>query len=224
MNALIGSGFWAADRADYDKKEQFHSQYWVPNVGRFRDIVIVDNSEFPTPKLSYRGAIRIIPVLKNLGHVGSFLGQQYPKLGGWSMSWILPALMAYCESRDFIYQEADCLAFGEWEKQIYADMEAKGLLMAFGDGSTWGSTEQSLFLIKSEFILTAIKAYVAIEDSDGVLLPENKFEKMERENPKIGRHSLLGGRNRPLPMNEKTFYGQKFTSEELDQLKIIGLV
>lgn len=229
MNPLIASGFCAVNEQDFHNKLEFLTKLWLPNVGD-RDVVIVDNSE-NLPKLKSERVplkewpnVRVIEVAKNLGHVGSFLGKDKPKLGGWSMSWILPAQIAYCESRDVIYKESDCLAFGDWEAVMCADAEAKKLEMIFGDGSIWGSTEQSLFLIRRDFILDALSAYTNIADSDGVCLPENKFEKMERENPKIGRHSLRGGRNKPLPFNEKTFYGQKLTDDEIGRLMAMNLV
>jgi len=229
MNALIGSGFNAPSREDFDKKSKFWLNYWIPNLGG-REIVIVDNSEAPVPKLQSAGNVRVISVNHNLGqvgdvaHIANFLGLQFPKLGGWSMSWILPALIACCEQRDFIYFEQDALAFGEWENQIYADMGAKQLRMAFGDGSRFGSCEQSIFCIKHDFILEAITLYMVIDQGDGILLPEKKFEQMERGVPLIGRHTLPGGRNRPFDFEKLPFYGQKWTPEELEQLKIMGFI
>lgn len=228
MNALIGSGFYASSQSDFDKKVDFYMTKWLPNVGD-RDVVIVDNSEAPVPKLESTGRVRVIEVMKNLGHVGDWVDKPErgvpPLLLGWSMSWILPAQIAYCEGRDFIYQESDCLAFGFWEKRIYQDAESKGLQMVFGDGSKWSSTEQSLMLIRHGFILEAIRLYMSILQPDSVLLPENKHELTERENPsKIGRHSLPGGRNRPIPFGAPAWYAQKFTDEELAQLKVLKIV
>lgn len=223
MNALIGSGFYAADMQDFQKKREFHLRHWLPNVGD-RDYVVVDNSEPPVPKIEMTGRGRLIEVRKNAGHVGSMLGQYRPHLGGWSLSWIIHAFIAYSEGRDFIYQEQDCLAFGDWEQTILSEMDERGLVMAFGDGSDVSCCEQSLFYIKHEFITEAVYKYLSIADGDGKILPEEKFQIMERNDYRIGRFSLKCGRNRPLPLEEKTWYSQKFSPDELDQLKEAGLV
>lgn len=221
MNALIGSGFYAKDLDDFNSKLEFH-EIWKRNVGD-RDVVIVDNSECPVPKLKSVGRTRVIQVLEDLGHVESFLGSQAPKLCGWTASWMIPAFMAYCEGRDVIYAEQDCLSFGDWEAQMYKDAEKLGVDMVFGEKSDYAVCEQSLFLIKHGFILEAIRAYLNIQDGDGVILPEAKFVLMEQNNPKrIGRHSLPGGRRRPLPIN--AWSAQKYTAEELTQLKTLNLI
>jgi len=225
MNALIGSGFFAANPDDWDRRFGFYFDYWAPRIAG-RDVVIVDNTEPPTEKLMpIHPHLRVIPVLQNLGHIGNLLGKSIPKFSGWSMSWILPALIAYCEGRDVIYIEQDCLVFGYWEAQIYADMEAKNLKMAFGEGSSDACIEQSLFIIKHDFILDAVTLYLAIEEADGVLLTEDKFLRMSVEVPQhIGKHSLGVGRSRPINFEAKTFYAQHISPEELEQLKTRKLI
>lgn len=219
MNALIGSGFFADSAADFEAKADFWHKYWLPNVGD-RDVVIVDNSERPTPKLESQGRIRVIQAAKNLGHVGSLLGQFRPHLAGWSLSWILPALMAYSESRDFIYQEADCLAFGDWEQAISREMDERHLLAAFGSAASHvAECEQSLFFIRSEFITEFLWRYLSFPDGDGKMVPESKFAAMADNDFRIGRFSLGVGRMRPIDFEAKAFYAQKFTPDELAQLR-----
>lgn len=224
MNALIGSGMCATSESEFAQRVGWFLDVWLPNVGN-RNVIVVDNSDYEDArKLGPNRNVRVINVLKNLQHVGAMLGKTTPKFCGWSMSWMIPAHIAYCEGRDFIYQESDCLCFGNWEQQIMSDMETGGLLMAFGAGSPLASVEQSLFAIKHEFILDALLAYTTIPASDGNFLPEDKFELMARMNPKIGRHSLPGGRNRPLPYDAPAWSAQKFSSEEMDEIRKRGLV
>lgn len=222
MNALIGTGFWAKDPEDFRVKKQFRDEIWLPNL-HGRDTCAVDNNESGFA-LDESASNRVIKVRGNLGHVGSHLGQYRPHLLGYSMSWIIPAMIAYSEHRDFIYLEQDALAFGDWERVMYDDCDKKQLAMAFGEGSRWACCEQSLFLIKWDFITEAIWSYISIPEGDGLVLPESKFEIMEHKNMRVGRFSLQGGRERPLPMESKTFYGQKFSAEELDQLRIFELI
>ena len=225
MNALIGSGFFAANQEEFDAKFDFHFDFWLPRI-LGSDIVIVDNTERPVEKLMpLHPHLRVIPVMVNLGHIGQLLGKSIPKFSGWSMSWILPALVAYCEGRDFCYIEQDCLVFGDWEAQIYADMEAKNLRMVFGDKSLEACCEQSLFLIKHDFILDAVTLYLAIAESDGVLLTEDKFTRMANEVPQhIGLHTLGVGRSRPIDFEAKAWYAQHLAAAELEQLRILKMI
>lgn len=226
MNALIASGFWAANDADFERKFEFFTSVWLPRLGD-RDIVIVDNSEPPTRKLDGLMAhpnVRVIPVMKNLGHVGSLLGKSKPKLGGWSMSWIIPAYLAYCEGRDFVYYESDALAFGDWEESIYGDMRNRNLLAAFGDASPLAPCEQSIFILKREMILDFINWYIAIPESDGIKLPEDKFVELSRRYKGIGNFSLPCGRNRPIPFDLPSFFAQKFSDEEMVELRSRKLI
>lgn len=223
MNALIGSGFCATSEADFNEKIKWFLNVWLPNVGD-RDVFVVDNSDPPVPKLESSARVRVIEVMKNLGHVTSFLGKGSPELCGWSASWIIPAFIAYCEGRDFCYFEADCLAFGEWESKIQSDMKSKGLQMAFGEMSSVAPVEQSLFYIKHWFILKSIRYYLNIDLPDGIKIPEHKFYQMEKECSLVGRHSLPGGRNRPFNLDAPAHYGQKWTTEELAELKSRNLI
>lgn len=220
-NALIGSGFFAANDSDFERKFDFLTTVWLPRLGN-RDIVIVDNSEPPTQKLVELTAfpnMRVIQVMANLGHVGSMLGKSEPKLGGWSLSWMIPAMIAYSEKRDFIYYESDALAFGQWEESIYGDMQNRGLLAAFGDASPLASCEQSIFIIKREMILDFTNHYLAIPESDGIRLPEDKFVDLSRRYKGIGNFSLPCGRNRPVPFDLPSFFAQKWTDEEMAELR-----
>lgn len=220
VSALIGTGFCSTSNEDHYKKVEFLS-IWLKNVGE-RDVVIVENTDAMLGRElnpdELPGNVRVIRVNKNKGHVLDFLGKSEPQLCGWSLSWIQPALTAYAEDRDFLYQESDCLAFGNWEAQILSEMEAGNLKMAFGVGTVCAS-EQSLFYIRHDFILTAIQKYLAIPRSDGELLPEDKMWLMARLHRHIGTHSVGPGRSRPIDFEAKTFSAQKFTDEEMAELR-----
>jgi hypothetical protein len=219
--ALIGSGFYS-DEASHAAKMEFFENIWLKNVGA-RDIVIVDNSESRIG-ITESNWFRIVRIEENLGHVGSFIGQYRPILLGWSMSWLIPAMIAYSENRDFIYFESDALAFGDWEQSILDDAKQKNLSMAYGAGSKWACCEQSIFWIQHDFIIEAIWKYLSIPEGDGMVLPEDKFRIMSERDMRVGMFSMGCGRNRPLPLDEKTWFSQKFDSEELLELKKRGLI
>lgn len=220
--ALIGSGFYTNEH-DRQKKMQFQ-ELWLKNVG-MRDIVVVDNSDSPLREIDWPGYVRALRVFENAGHVGSYLGQNRPHLLGWSLSWIIPAWIAYAERRDFIYQEQDCLAFGNWEQHIMDEAKLHGWEACFGKAdSNVAECEQSLFWIKSHFISEFIYKYLAIPEGDGLLLPESKFARMAQMDFRIGQFTLGFGRKRPLMFNKKMWYAQKFTEEEMGMLISKGFV
>ena len=111
--AIIGTGYYSTHQTDYEKQDFL--TLWEICVGK-RDVVVVDNSEEGVGYVA--SGITVIRIDNNLGHVGGHLEKFRPHLLGWSMSWILPAWVAYSEQRDFIYIEQDCLVFGDWEKSI----------------------------------------------------------------------------------------------------------
>ena len=224
MKALIGTGFCATSEKDYDVKFEFFRNVWQPNTGE-RDVVMVDNTDEEIGmKVAFADRTRIISVNKNLGHVGQHLGAYRPHLLGFSLSWIIPALVAYSEQRDFIYKEADCLAFGSWEESILKDMEERNLQMAYGEGSKWACTEQSLFYIKWEFLSEAIWSYLSIPDGDGKILPEDKFRMMSERNMRVGKFSIGCGRSRPIDYDAAAWYAQKFSDEEMQELRARKLI
>lgn len=174
-------------------------------------------------------ACQSIRVNHNLGHVGAWLPRptEAPQLLGWSLSWILPALVAYSERKDFVYIEQDCLAFGNWQTSIMADVEAKDLNVAIGRcPANIAACEQSLFWVRWQTIPLFVAAYLAIPESDAVMLPEEKFVKLMNDRPdlKIGFHDLPGGRARPLPYDAPAWYAQHITPEEMAELKRRGLL
>lgn len=204
MNVLIGTGFWA-DPLEEQKLEFFH--VWLANTRRAADnIVVVNNSKFHLPQFRYR----IIACDRNLGHAcGKLIGP----LGGWSMSWILPALVAYCDGCDFVYKEQDCLAWGDWLPHLQIGR------MSFGRNSTM-ACEQSLFYIRHDAILAIVKTYLAMEQWDSVCLPEQKFIHLSHAESEVYFHDLPGGRDRPLPLlRDKPWYAQKLVASELELLR-----
>lgn len=221
MSAIIGSGFYAA-ATDLLRATCF-ADLWIHRLAG-RDVVILNNAEFDLP-LFQHPSIREIRVKHNLGHVAHWLGKPHTQLLGWSMSWILPALVAYSEQRDFIYIEQDCLVFGNWESTMIAECQSKNLAAGFGycDPSL-AACEQSLFWIARDFIPEFVSAYMAIPEGDATILPEEKFMRLKAQNSKVGQFSMPFGRLRPLDLSLPAFYAQKLTQDELAALKGLGMI
>jgi hypothetical protein len=220
MSALICTGFYS-NSADFLTKLDFYEHVWLPNTG-LRSIVVVNNSEF---KLPDKPKVRVIDVEGNLGHVGSIMGQFRPHVAGFTMSWMIPALIAYSDGRDFIYKEQDCLAFGDWETSIVEEAASRKLLAAFGScDPAVAACEQSLFWIQRDFITEFVWSYLSFPDGDGKILPETKFSNMAGRDFRIGRFSMGVGRSRPIPAEQIPWYAQKFTADELARLKESKLI
>jgi hypothetical protein len=208
---LIGTGFYSPASQQESRLEFL--RLWLRNTIP-ANIVIVDNSDIG---LAADASLRIIRVDKNLGHA---LAPRIPgRLCGWSLSWILPALVAYSENCDFIYKEQDCLAFGDWIPRL------RRARASFGSNSMQ-ACEQSLIYLERDFIPDFIAAYVAIPESDTTCFCETKFAMLEAMFPdSIRRHDLPGGILRPLPIGHPgPWYAQKIVPENLDDLRRAGLV
>lgn len=215
MNVLIGTGFYATEENDSEKVKFL--RYWFENTERVTDnIVVVDNSDDEIPgSIESSGRARVIRCRRNVGHAcgGKLLLE---KVSGWSLSWIMTALVAYADGCDFVYKEQDCLAFGNWLPRI-----AQG---GFAFGRNWFlPCEQSLFWIRHDHIMPVIIDYLNMEESDATVLPEAKFAKLIGNGLDVQFHDLPGGRDRPLPTGGD-FYAQRLTAEELQAISNAGLL
>lgn len=190
-----------------ERRLLFHQ--WLDNtLPVCRNIVVVDNS--PEPGAPWNPNVRVIRCRDNLGHPGD--GDAIKKPGpllGWSMSWILPAVVAYCDGCDFVYKEQDCFAFGDWLPVIRRGR------MSIGRNSQM-PCEQSLFYIGHDFILTFVWEYLGQSGHDATFSSEAKFVAIKDRAEGIEFHDLPGGRDRPLP-NAAPYYAQRMTIAEIEE-------
>lgn len=227
--ALIGTGLY-----DQSKVSSFFGT-WVNNTDKYMPsgeahlitrIACLSNND--TMPLAEWGRVQMIQIPGNLGHVGDLLnGSKKYEFCGWSSAVLALAMIAYCDESDFIYKEQDCLAFGPWVEQLYADMGDGN--MVFGGqmkSSPWMPTAQSLFLVRHSFIPHFIWRYLNQgTDNDVNNLPEHKFAKMLANEPHHFRKLSFGvDRERPIPWEDKVFYVQKLCNQELIGLRNRGLL
>lgn len=173
-------------------------------------------------------ASNYIDLVGNLGHVGDLLNGSKPyEFCGWSSTVLALAMIAYSGECDLLYKEQDCLAFGPWVEQMYADMGDGD--MVFGrkmNGPPWMPSAQSLFLIRHGFIPQFVSRYLAMgKDGDYANLPETKFANLEGLFPgRIRRLSFGYDRERPINFDDPVWYAQKFSPAELEELKRRNLI
>lgn len=226
MNYLLGSGYHATPGSG---QAEFAS-LWQANVKRFARpapakvvIISVGHSVYPVPRDSEL-LETVIDLDGNLGHVGDLLnGAKQHELCGWSAAVLTLAMLAYTAELDLMVLEQDCLAFGPWVEQTYQDL---------GDGQVvFGSCKlmgvaQSLFLVRHAYLPKFVSLYLGLgTDNNWQMLPEHKFHTLERLYPEEWRRlSFPFDRDRPLDYELPVWYAQKFTAEELDELKARGLI
>lgn len=222
MKYLLGSGM-------YSQGTHF-GKIWVENNYR-ADIQPRERFILQVGDAQHRGWLgdnHYYACWENLGHVGALLsGEKKHEFCGWSAAMLTMAMLAYTSECDFLYKEEDCLAFGPWVSQMYADLGTRG--MVFGrkmNSPPYMECSQSLFLVRHHFIPEFVRRYLELgSDGDVGNLPETKFAKMEAANPQhYARLSFGYDRERPINFDDKVWFAQKFTEQELQELNKRGLI
>jgi len=225
MNYLLGTGYYPHGGSVEARIR------WSANVAKYTN---------PRPQRIFTLAVGIgengylndgddwLYFKNNLGHVGDLLNNSKPhKYCGWSASVLALAMIAYAGELDFVYLEGDALAFGPWVQQMYAEL-GDGQF-AFGkkmQSPPWMACSQSLFVVRHAFIPTFVSTYLGLgTDNDPENLPETKFARIEERFPaECRRLSFTVDRERPLPYDAPVWSAQKFTPDELAELKRRNLI
>ena len=237
MKYSICTGYWSGkgyNGTDDDSKAKFFENVWWPNTIKNSnpvDIFIINPDSNILPKKYGKW----LDLSFNLGHVHDLDENNYynKRFGGWSMSFILGAMTCYANDCDYLFKEQDCLTFGPWVDKMYEDLNKTRALMLVGrsqDADGQG-LEQSLMLIKHEFILEFVTSYLSFNQNDSgpsFVRPEQKFKYLwsSKYGKLISEMSFGYGRARPKTYDEEVFYVQKLTPAELnllDRKKLINL-
>jgi len=220
---LIGSNYFA--RPDSVQAPWFF-KLWMRGVMPRRTLLLV-SGENPPPYTD--GDIETAHLMKihlqgNLGAFMELINKQKPhRFCGWTGAILQLALSAYCDESDFIYVEQDVLMFGDCIGQMYREIGDGGVIF----GSTSGQPcAQSLFLVKHSYIPDFVRLILGEgPQSEPDQLGEQIFARLEQQNPeKWKRFSFGYDRPRPLDIHDDCWYAQKFSPEELLQLRAAGMV
>lgn len=232
MRYLLGSGF-------YDKPGGFShefSVFWYANNARV-DVVpqsrVIIAVASPPHGIKYPYPYEAINLQGNLGHIGDLLNGKDRTMCGWAATLITLALIAYTNETDLIYKEQDCLCFGNWVQQMYADMGDGDMVFGAKQNSPpYMPCAQSLILIRHRFLLEFVWRYIGMGDerrlnAEGKAdnLPEDKFSRMREELPdRIKALSFGVDRERPIPFDAPVWYVQQLSHEEFQEIQSRGIV
>lgn len=236
MRCLIGSGYVSGEG-----REQFaelwrvnFTNYYPANDYAVSRIAIVANGDANRPLATIGYRVEWIDLQGNNGHIGDLInGRKDRDYCGWTSAVCALAMLAYSDESDFVYREQDCLCFGPWLEQLYTDM-GDGM-MAFGGKmltEPYMECAQSLFIVRHRFIPEFV-AHMLVsgderrKDEEGKEdnLPERKFHRLREKHPEIVKALSFGvDRERPLPYDSPVWYAQKFTDEELEELRKRGMI
>lgn len=230
MKYLIGSGY--CHRPNAAKAESMFTT-WMDNVYRHarpmpeRIVVICVGGAVPA---IIRDDVDVIQLAGNCGHGHHLLGiEQPPKphaYSGWSASALATAMVAYAAECDFIWKESDCLCFGPWVQQLYADLGKYDII--FGGqmhSAPYMPSSQSLFLVKHAAIPAFVRTYLSQGDErDPSRLVEHKFRGLAGGMKCTVLGSTFVDRMRPLPYDSPVWSAQQFSDDELEELKRRNLI
>jgi hypothetical protein len=170
----------------------------------------------------------------DLGHIhDKAQGRNNHFITGWAAGMLATAMLAYNDLCDFIYQEQDCLAFGDYVGELYKDLGEGGA--CFGRGLRTQPrmrATQSLFIVRHAHIPLFVRDYLSLgEDVNAVQHPRGAFGEIktamlhERD---IMLYRLCGewnvDRDRPLPFHLPVFAAQQWTLEEYNEARSRGLL
>lgn len=196
---------------------------WEENVKRFapqaeRLVLAVDGAD---PKLTETPAILLNG---NLGNYMELIERKKPYLyQGCTMQFLALAMLAHVNECDFIYQEQDCLCFGDYTQALYAACGDKGMCVGRMPGE-WAAV--ALFLVRHHFILRFVKWWLnSPYEIDRNQLSEIKMGRLAREMPEeVAFHGMGPERQRPFDAMALPFYLQQVSHDDIEKLRQASLV
>ena len=227
-NYIIGTGYHSRHGALGDAQAWFY-HLWLENTLRYTEplaIYVVGSGDGKRPDWTGWPVLPIywLPILGDLGYCGDILSGRKPyHFAGAMMTWCTLAMIAYMNEADFLYKEQDVLAFGPYVEEMYSALGDKGWV--FGNCRLMGATS-SFSLVRHKHIPEVVRLYLGTPaENDPNQMPEAKFSRLQQAHPDLlCRYSFGVDRDRPFDVKAPVWYAQKFTREELLQLREAGLI
>jgi hypothetical protein len=224
MKTMICCSYWNGNLDPMAELKKKRIQLWEENVMRFapqceRLVLAVDNAD---PGLKHT---QVIKLPGNLGNYMQVVERQVPYLHqGCTMQFVALAQLAYVNECDFIYQEQDCLAFGDYVQALYDAVSSNGMCVGRMHATEWAAV--ALMLVRHRFIPEFVRWWSASDpELDRNQLSELKMRRMMDGNVnEIVWHDLGPERRRPFDPKKLPFYIQQVTWEDIDILKKENLI
>lgn len=180
----ITSGWWCDNDFSDDRKNKFGNSElrkvdffykWYNSVKENTsptNICIIDSHSPIKPDISRFKDITWIEMDRNAGHSTNHDG----KYCGVSLSFLTSMMRIYCSDVDYwVYIEQDALLKGRGIIEHAID-NMNGANIMYGSGwNTPQPVQQSLIIVKREYIPKFIYEYCSIESKDSEISPEYKF-------------------------------------------------
>lgn len=220
---MIGTGYCATSKTPIPARSFF--EVWHDNTVKHArpEKIVVVTCQGAKLNVQYPGCIEV-PITGDLGHIRDIHeGKKQSALSGWAGSMLVAAMVAYCDEKDFIYKEQDCLAFGPWVEQLYYDM-GDGMA-AIGRGLQPPhhklKSSQSLFIVRHAYIWQFVRDYLN-EGKDNCFdnYGEVKFFRMHVKKPNEVRIQSDGwnlDRDRPMNWDWPMWAAQQWTPAEYEE-------
>lgn len=230
MKYTIGTGWWCDGSGihthskhqiyvDKETRQQDFFNLWYKSVTKFTNpekIIVIDSNSPIKPDLSDKENVTLFSLSKNYG--AAVDGSSKGVLSGWDRSILTSASIAFLDDAEyFVYVEQDCVLWGEnIIEDIINGMGDKMISLGSGEG-TPQPLQQSLIIIKREFIPTFLFTEMNSTTEELRISPEIRyFEKFKNH---IKFLDIDYGRKRPINFEDKKFYAQHLNTIELNQYK-----
>jgi hypothetical protein len=227
---IIGTGWWCdgtgththskhQPQVDKETRQVDFFNLWYKSVSKFTNpekIIVIDSNSPIKPDLSDKENVTLFSLSKNYG--AAVDGSSKGILSGWDRSILTSASIAFLDDAEyFVYVEQDCVLWGEnIIEDIINGMGDKMIVLGNGKG-TPQPLQQSLIVIKREFIPVFLFTEMNSTTEELKISPEMRyFEKFKNH---IKFLDIDYGRKRPINFEDKQFYAQHLNTNELNQFK-----
>jgi hypothetical protein len=222
MNYTICSGY----HPRFGSREFF--ELWVQNAkeniqnsGHCAIVIGDSGADIPGDRRVIRMSVE-----GNRGHIGDHIHGRKTGDGfvGWSATVMALALLCYQNETDMVYQEQDCLTFGDCIETMYREIGDGKVI--FGKSKAM-SCAQSLFLVRYDYLPQFVSDYISVgPDTNSSCLTEDHFKLMLERKPQQWRQFSFGvDRERPEGwIEQRPMYVQQLTPDELALLKERGMI
>jgi hypothetical protein len=227
---IIGTGWWCdgtgihthSRHQPYVDKETRQVDFfnlWYKSVMKFTNphkIIVIDSNSPIKPNLQDKENVKLYSLSQNYG--AAVDGTSKGVLSGWDRSILLSASISFLDDADyFVYVEQDCVLWGEnIIEDIIDSMGDKKIALGNGIG-TPQPVQQSLVVIKKDYIPTFLKLEMDNNKENLKTSPEKRYFNQFANDIKY--LEIDYGRKRPIDFNKSQFYIQHLDKNELTQYK-----